>query len=203
MPDTSTEQCSVPANDALFQHYHDTEWGVPTHCEQAIFEKICLEGFQSGLSWRTILHRREGFRRAFNGFTPDILRLYDNSDVDRLMADTRIIRNKRKILSVINNAHRLAELQQDIGSLADFVWSFKPLQQNRPIKVTQQWLRDNPSTADSAALSKALKQRGWSFVGPTNLYAMMQALGIVNDHLHSCPRRVELDNQSPGEAETA
>lgn len=193
MSDTDSDQCPLPAGDAVFKRYHDIEWGVPAYSEQIIFEKICLEGFQSGLSWRTILHKRQGFRHAFDEFDPAILRTYQDSDVERLMNDHRIIRNRRKILSVLNNAHRLAELQSDIGSLSSFVWSFKPEKKNRPARISRQWLLENPFTAESTAMSKNLKHRGWSFVGPTNLYAMMQALGIVNDHLHDCPRRKELD----------
>ena len=191
--DDDSESCPVPINDPLFQRYHDQEWGVPTSCDRRFFEKICLEGFQSGLSWRTILHRREGFRQAFDDFDPARLVQYTDEDVERLMHDTRIIRNRRKILSVINNARRCIELQSQEGTLAAFAWSFEPSPKQRPARLTRQWLTDNPITANSTALSHALKKRGWTFVGPTTMYALMQALGIVNDHVEHCPRRAEIE----------
>ncbi len=187
------ESCPVPDNDPLFALYHDTEWGVPTSCDREFFEKICLEGFQSGLSWRTILHRREGFRQAFDQFDPDILMRYTDADVKRLLQDKRIIRNRRKILSAINNAKRCIELQSEHGSLAAFICAFQPSADERPTRLTRQWLADNPNTPHSQALAKAMKKRGWTFVGPTNMYALMQALGIVNDHVEQCPRRNEIE----------
>lgn len=183
-----SQSCQLPAGDPLFQQYHDEEWGVPVTSERAIFEKVCLEGFQSGLSWRTILHRRTGFREAFDDFDMHRVAAYKESDIERLMQDERIIRNRRKILSAINNARRALELQQEAGSLASFFWQFEPID-SRPDRVTLEWLAENPATPESTALARALKSRGWSFVGPTNLYALMQALGIVNDHVHGCPRR--------------
>lgn len=183
------ESCLVPDNDPLFTRYHDQEWGVPTTCDRVFFEKICLEGFQSGLSWRTILHRRDGFRQAFDHFDPFIIVQYSESDVERLMHDKRIIRNRRKILSVINNARRCIDLQSRYGTLSSFIWAFEPSANERPARITRQWLADNPNTPASTALSTALKKQGWTFVGPTTMYALMQALGIVNDHVEQCPQR--------------
>lgn len=181
--------CSVPLNDPLFQHYHDIEWGRPVSGDCKIYEKVCLEGFQSGLSWRTVLHRRPAFRDAFEGFDPSAVARFTDEDVTRLMQDTRIIRNRRKIQSAINNARCALALQDECGSIAGFFWQFEPAPGDRPACVTRSWLKDNPHTAESSALCAALKQRGWSFIGPTNLYALMQALGIVNDHVSHCPCR--------------
>lgn len=189
----TVESCPVPDNDPLFTRYHDNEWGVPTYCDSSFFEKICLEGFQSGLSWRTILHRREGFRQAFDQFDPDKLSRYTENDVERLMQDKSIIRNRRKILSVINNAKRYIDLQAQHGSLSAFVWAYEPKTEERPQHLTRQWLTDHPYTPASQALSTALKKQGWTFVGPTTVYAMMQALGVVNDHVDQCPRRAEIE----------
>ena len=188
------ESCPVPLNDLLFRRYHDQEWGVPSVCDRQFFEKICLEGFQSGLSWRTILHRRDGFRQAFDDFDPDRIVQYTEADIRRLMLDKRIIRNRRKILSVINNAQRYIDMQSQDGSLATFFWSFEPSSEERPARLNRRWLTDNPTTSASQALSIALKTRGWTFVGPTTMYALMQALGIVNDHVEHCPRRAEIEH---------
>ena len=185
--------CPLPLNDPLFQHYHDTEWGRPVSCDRQFFEKLCLEGFQSGLSWRTILHRRTAFREVFKEFEMSAVAQFTENDVARLMQDTRIIRNRRKILSAINNAQCALALQNETGSIAGFFWQFEPSTRDRPAHVTRGWLKDNPHTAESTALSHALKQRGWSFVGPTNMYALMQALGIVNDHVCDCPCRQSVE----------
>lgn len=193
MPCHTIETCPIPAKDILFQRYHDEEWGVPTTNDHTIFEKVCLEGFQSGLSWRTILHRRENFRQAFDNFTPELVAQYTDKDVVRLMNNKGIIRNRRKILSTINNAQRFAHMRSKHGSLSSFFWSFEPKPDTRPKRITLQWLKDNPFNADSCALSEALKTYGWTFVGPTNMYALMQALGIVNDHVQDCPRRNHIE----------
>ncbi len=185
--------CTIPPNDPVFQHYHDHEWGVPTNSDQVFFEKVCLEGFQSGLSWQIILHRREAFRQAFQGFDPMKVSKYTNADVERLMANPGIIRNRRKILSAVNNAQRALEFQQEGESLAAFFWQFEPKPRTRPARITHDWIAQNGQTAESVALAKALKKRGWSFVGPVNMYALMQALGIVNDHVHGCSRRQAID----------
>lgn len=187
------EVCPVPNGDTLFQHYHDTEWGMPVTCDRRIFEKVCLEGFQAGLSWQTILHRREQFRHAFAEFDINRVALFSEKEVDKLVLNEGIIRNRRKILSAINNANRAIELQREFGSLAAFFWSFEPATKNRPSHISLDWLKDNPSSSESVELSKELKKRGWSFVGPTTMYALMQALGLVNDHVHSCPARVKIE----------
>lgn len=190
---SNSSSCRIPVNDPLFTHYHDCEWGVPVTDDQRLFEKVCLEGFQSGLSWQTILHRREAFRQCFNHFDLATVSNYTESDVERLAGDIRIIRNRRKIRSAINNAQRALDLKAEFGTLARFFWNFEPDPLTRPSLVTQQWLSDNPYTEQSTALSRDLKQRGWSFTGPTNMYALMQAVGIVNDHVHSCPVREHID----------
>jgi DNA-3-methyladenine glycosylase I len=181
--------CLFPANDALFKTYHDTEWGHPVSDDTRIFEKICLEGFQSGLSWKTILHRRESFREAFDQFDITKVAKYNDEDLSRLLSDSTIIRNRRKIDSAINNANRALELQAEFGSMAHFIWQYEPKIQRRPTVVTRSWLANNTITSESTKLSKALKSRGWSFIGPTNMYALMQALGLVNDHTSHCPSR--------------
>ena len=187
------ERCAIDYNDPKFVAYHDNEWGLPTFDDQHFFEKVCLEGFQVGLSWKTILHRRDGFRAAFESFDAEKLAAFTDADIKRLLHNTQIIRNRQKILSVINNARRMLELREEPGSLAALCWSFKPETARRPTRLTQQWLSENPSTVESTALAKALKNRGWSYVGPVNMYALMQALGIVNDHVHGCPRRVAIE----------
>ncbi|MFK7996897.1 MAG: DNA-3-methyladenine glycosylase I [Granulosicoccus sp.] len=193
MNESIPETCQVPANDSLFQRYHDEEWGVPTINDQAIFEKVCLEGFQAGLNWRTVLHKRPALRQSFDDFLPERISRYNDADVRRLMNDDRIIRNRRKILSAINNARHFSSLQREFGSLANFFWSFEPASNSRPTRVTRRWLRENPFTPESTELSKALKKRGWSYVGPTTMYALMQALGLVNDHVDDCPRHASIE----------
>lgn len=193
MTESSKEQCQIPANDLLFKRYHDHEWGVPSDADQVFFEKICLEGFQSGLSWRTILHRRNGLRTAFCNFDHTLVKDFSATDIDRLMRDPSVIHNERKIRSVINNAQRFAELQRKGISLAGLCWSFEPDIAQRPCLITHQWLQDNSHTKESIALAKSLKALGWSFIGPTTIYATMQALGIVNDHVAGCPRKREID----------
>lgn len=184
---TEDTACQFPANDPLYKQYHDNEWGYPVADDTKIFEKICLEGFQAGLSWRTILHRRDYFRSAFDQFDIGIVASYSDTDVNRLMGNAGIIRNRRKIASAINNANRAQELQAEFGSLARFLWLYEPEHGERPESVTRSWLARNTRTTMSTSLSNALKKRGWSFIGPTNMYALMQALGLVNDHTADCP----------------
>jgi len=185
--------CLFPSNDPLFKIYHDTEWGYPVSNDTRIFEKICLEGFQSGLSWQTILHRREFFRVAFDQFNIDKVAKYSEIDLCRLLADSNIIRNRRKIVSAINNANRALELQSEFGSLAHFIWQYEPKDEKRPELVTRAWLAKNTMTEESTGLSHALKKRGWKFIGPTNMYALMQALGLVNDHTADCTCRDKVE----------
>jgi DNA-3-methyladenine glycosylase I len=163
-----------------FIPYHDTEWGFPVGDDRRLFEKLCLESFQSGLSWRTILAKRENFRAAFDGFDFTRMAGYGDKDVARLLGDAGIVRHRGKIEAVINNARRALELVDEAGSLAAFVWSFEPAEAEL---AAPQTVSTSPA---SVALSKALKKRGWIFVGPTTVYAFMQAMGLVNDHAAGC-----------------
>jgi DNA-3-methyladenine glycosylase I len=176
-----------------YLHYHDHEWGRPVDDDRRLFEKICLEGFQSGLSWLTILRKRENFRKAFAGFDIDRVAAFTDADVERLVGDAGIIRHRGKIVSTVNNARRARELIKEAGSLAAFFWRFEPGADERPAVVDLKHLRANPTTAVSVRLSKDLKKRGWSFVGPTTVYAFMQAMGLVNDHLEGCTCRAEVE----------
>lgn len=187
------QRCWWHGNDPLYRAYHDEEWGRPQADNRLLFEKICLEGFQSGLSWLTILRKRENFRRAFAGFDPATVAGFGAADIERLLGDAGIVRHRGKIVSAINNAARALELQAEAGSLAAFVWRFEPRPENRPARRDRATLGALAWTAESTALAKALKQRGWSFVGPTTLYAFMQATGIVNDHLDGCCVQAEVD----------
>jgi len=178
-----------------YQAYHHREWGRPTADETRLFEKICLEGFQSGLSWLTILRKREAFRRGFAGFDAERVAQFGPADVERLVGDAGIVRHRGKIESVINNARRLLELRAEGGSLAAFVWRHEPKPADRPARMDLATLTAMPKTSESTALSKALRKRGWSFVGPTTIYAFMQAVGVVNDHLEGCWCRAECDGE--------
>ncbi|HTJ90601.1 MAG TPA: DNA-3-methyladenine glycosylase I [Acidocella sp.] len=175
----------VVAPDYL--HYHDREWGFPVDDDRRLFEKLCLEGFQAGLSWRTILAKRENFRAAFKGFDPEAVAGFDAADAERLLQNSGIVRHRGKIEAAINNARRARELVAEAGSLASFVWSFEP---PAGVKVKPQPLSVPPA---AIALSKALKKRGWAFVGPTTVYAFMQAMGLVNDHAEGCAIREEVE----------
>ncbi len=166
--------------------YHDREWGRPTADDRTLFEKVSLEGFQSGLSWLTILRKRDNFREAFAGFEPAAVAEFTDKDVERLLGDAGIVRHRGKIESTINNAARVLEVQADLGSLAALVWSFEP-EATGPIM--------EPTTTESKALAKELKRRGFSFVGPTTAYAFMQAMGLVNDHLEGCFIRDEVEKE--------
>lgn len=166
--------------------YHDREWGYPVTEDRRLFEKLCLEGFQSGLSWLTILRKREGFRAGFAGFDPEKVARFGAKDVARLLGDAGIVRHRGKIESTINNAKRALEVIGEFGSLSNYVWGFVPDASERPAQVTKAALMANPTTPASVALSKDLKRRGWSFVGPTTMYAFMQAMGMVNDHIEGC-----------------
>jgi DNA-3-methyladenine glycosylase I len=176
-----------------YVRYHDEEWGLPVADDVRLFEKICLEGFQSGLSWLTILRKRDAFRRAFAGFDLAAVARFGDRDVRRLLADEGIVRHRGKIESAIRNAARARELAAEAGSLAAFVWRFEPPRAARPPRVTADWLRVTPSTPESAALSKELRRRGFGFVGPTTMYAFMQAVGIVDDHLDGCALRPRVE----------
>jgi len=166
--------------------YHDREWGFPVTDDRRLFEKLCLEGFQAGLSWLTILRKREAFRRAFANFEPAAVARFRARDVTRLLGDAGIVRHRGKIESAINNAARALEIINERGSLSAYVWSFVPAASERPRVVTRAALRAMTQTPTSVALSKDLKRRGWTFVGPTTVYAFMQAMGLVDDHLEGC-----------------
>ena len=172
-----------------YRAYHDIEWGFPVADDHRLFEKLCLEGFQSGLSWLTILRKREGFRRAFADFDFGRVAKFGEKDVERLLADASIVRHRGKIEATVNNAQRALELVEEEGSLAAFVWRFEPEPSSRPKRLTWEALLELGETPESRALAKELKRRGWRFVGPTTVYALMQAMGLVNDHLHGCDAR--------------
>jgi DNA-3-methyladenine glycosylase I len=182
-------RCWWAGSDPLYLGYHDTEWGRPVTDDNRLFEKICLEGFQAGLSWLTILRKREAFRHAFAGF--DIVRVakFGARDVDRLLKDSGIVRHRGKIESTINNARCAAALSAEYGSLAEYVWKWEPETKSRPHRLTKRALMGLGVTSASTALSKDLKRRGWTFVGPTTMYAFMQAMGLVNDHIEGCASR--------------
>ena len=182
-------RCSWGATTADYQAYHDAEWGFPVADDRRLFEKLCLEGFQSGLSWLTILRKRENFRAAFAGFDFEQVARFGMKDVERLLGDAGIIRHRGKIEAAINNAGRAVELVEQEGSLAAYVWRFEPDSASRPRRLTWATLRELAQTDESRALAKDLKRRGWRFVGPTTVYAFMQAMGLVNDHLHGCAIR--------------
>jgi DNA-3-methyladenine glycosylase I len=182
----SRHRCAWSGDDPLYVRYHDEEWGRPVLDDVRLFEKICLEGFQAGLSWLTILRKRDHFRAAFQGFDPAVVARFGEREVTRLLNDAGIVRHRGKIVSAINNAARALDLQAEFGSLAAYAWAWEPPRAERPATVTWDVLRTMPTTATSTALSKDLKRRGWTFVGPTTIYAFMQAMGLVNDHVEGC-----------------
>ncbi len=189
--DDGVVRCWWCGTDPLYVRYHDAEWGTPVTDDVRLFEKLSLEGFQSGLSWLTILRKREHFRAAFAGFDPARVARFGARDVTRLLGDAGIVRHAGKITAVIDNARRYEALCAEFGSLARFVWSFEPPPAERPRRVTRAAI---PATSTSSvAMSKALKARGWRFVGPTTMYALFQAMGLVNDHLEGCGRRAEVE----------
>ena len=176
-----------------YRVYHDDEWGRPVGDDTKLFEKLNLEGFQSGLSWLTILRKRENFRAAFAGFDFAAIARFDARRVERLLKDAGIVRHRGKIESTINNARRAVEMSREFGSLARYFWRFAPPPASRPRRLTHQALVAMPTTAESAALSKDLKKRGWTFVGPTTVYSFMQAMGLVNDHIEGCAVRTQVE----------
>jgi DNA-3-methyladenine glycosylase I len=184
--DDGRARCAWVGLDTQYMHYHDDEWGVALHEDRALFEKLSLEAFQSGLSWITILRRREGFRRAFDGFECTTIAQYDQTDVERLMRDTGIIRNRAKITATIANATLLREwLSAEPSALDTLVWAHQP----PPRLFRPRTLADVPTqTEHSRALSQTLRQRGWRFIGPTTAYALMQSAGLVDDHVLGCWR---------------
>ena len=185
--DDGVLRCQWCRATPLYRRYHDEEWGFPVTDDRRLFEKICLEGFQAGLSWLTILNKREAFRKGFANFEAEQIVRFGDADVERLLADTGIVRHRGKIASTMNNAQRVLELRQEFGSLAAYAWRYEPDPAARPNKLL-------PGTAlgpspEAVAMSKDLKKRGWTFVGPTTVYAFMQAMGLVNDHYEQCHAR--------------
>ncbi|MEU1631160.1 DNA-3-methyladenine glycosylase I [Streptomyces sp. NPDC020096] len=182
-------RCAWAGSAPEFLDYHDTEWGYPVANDRRLFEKISLEGFQSGLSWRTILAKRENFREAFAGFDLHVVAEFTDADVERLLQDPGIVRHRGKIEAVVNNARRAVDLVDEQGSLASYFWRYEPA----PDEV------DPPQTVStspaSVALSKDLKKRGWKFVGPTTVFAFMQAMGLVNDHVATCITRPRVETE--------
>ncbi len=186
-------RCPWVSSDPLYSSYHDNEWGRPVANDIRLFEKVCLEGFQSGLSWLTILKKREGFRAAFAGFDFEKVATFDEKDVERLLLDAGIVRHRGKINATINNANRALEMCEEFGSLAAYFWGFEPSPDTRPDNMSWEVVKTIAITDGSTALSKDLKKRGWKFVGPTTCYAFMQAMGMVNDHTDECFCRAEIE----------
>ncbi len=187
----------VPAGNALYEKYHDQEWGVPCHDDRKHFEFLILEGAQAGLSWLTILKRRDGYRKAFANFDPKKVAKYDENKFEELMQDVGIIRNKLKVRSAINNAKLFLDIQKEFGSFDKYIWSFVG---GKTLKNRWQAHKDLPAeTAEAIALSKDLRKRGFNFVGPKVMYAHMQALGLVNDHITTCFRHILESDQTPNE----
>ena len=184
--DDNVARCRWCRASAAYQHYHDHEWGFPVTDDRRLFEKLCLEGFQAGLSWLTILNKREAFRQGFANFDAEHVARFDAADITRLLADAGIVRHRGKIESTINNAQRVIELRREFGSLAAYAWGHAPAARSRPTTMTLAALQAMTASPESTAMSKDLKKRGWRFVGPTTVYAFMQAMGLVNDHLEGC-----------------
>ena len=181
-------RCWWGSEPEIYRVYHDEEWGRATTDDQRLFEKICLEGFQAGLSWLTVLRKRDNFRAVFAEFDPSRVAEFDESDIERLLADPGIIRHQGKIRSTINNARCALALVEERGSLAHYFWEWAEQQSGPPSSIPN-------LTEVSTLLSKDLRRRGWSFVGPTTTYAFMQAMGLVNDHLEGCHARKDCDAQ--------
>lgn len=188
--DEGLSRCAWGASTPEYRAYHDDEWGRPVGDERRIYEKLCLEGFQSGLSWITILHKREGFRSAFASFDPDAVARFDDADVSRLLADARIVRHRAKILAAITNARATIALRDAGTSLAALVWRHRPADRVDPPESMSELASITP---ESTALSAELRRRGFAFVGPTTVYSTMQSLGVVNDHLRGCHWRDVVD----------
>jgi len=183
------KRCWWGATPPVYLEYHDHEWGLPVDDDHRLFEKICLEGFQAGLSWLIILQKRDSFRRAFKGFDFARVARFNARSVERLVRDASIVRHRGKIESTLNNARRARELADEFGSLAAYFWRFEPPRGARPKRIDKPTLMTLDKTPESTALSKDLKKRGWTYVGPTTVYAFMQATGLVNDHLVGCAAR--------------
>jgi DNA-3-methyladenine glycosylase I len=186
-------RCWWCAGDSLYENYHDAEWGRPVKDDVRLFEKLILEGFQSGLSWLTILRKRENFRRAFKSFAIEEVARFNARSVNRLMSNGGIVRNRAKIEATINNARRCLELIEEFGSFAAYVWSYEPRPAARAERVSRSSLMEVTTTDEAVALSKDLRRRGWAFVGPTTAYSFMEAMGLVNDHVDACAIRAAVE----------
>ena len=184
-------RCWWGDSDDLYRPYHDTEWGRPVSDDRRLFEKLSLEGFMSGLSWLTILRKRENFRAAFRGFAPSAIARFTTRDVARLMRDEGIVRNRAKIEATINNARRLGDLVAEFGSFAAYTWRFERKPRRRLLEREE--LMALTTSPEAVAMSKDLRKRGWGFVGPTTVYSFMQAMGLVNDHLRGCAAGAEVE----------
>lgn len=187
-------RCWWCLGDPIYLEYHDVEWGRPTGDDRRLFEQLVLEGFQSGLSWLIILRKRDNFRKAFKGFDPQAVARFNSRSVERLLGDAGIVRHRGKIESTINNARRYLDLRDEFGSLATYAWSYEPGVKGRPRKLDWPTLVARGSAPEAVAMSKDLRRRGWSFVGPTTVYSFMEAAGLVNDHVTACSIRIEAEN---------
>lgn len=188
-------RCAWVGSDPRYVRYHDEEWGVPVHDDQILFEFLILEGAQAGLSWSTILNKRDHYRKVFDRFDPLVVAAYDDAKVELLLQDPGIVRNRRKVEGAITNAHAILTVKQEFGSFDRYIWGFVG---GRPIRNTWRSIGEIPSESpESVAMSKALKKRGFKFVGPTICYAFMQAVGMVNDHTVDCFRYYELSKEEP------
>jgi DNA-3-methyladenine glycosylase I len=188
-------RCWWCLDDPLYERYHDAEWGRPVADDRRLFEKLCLEGFMAGLSWLTILRKREHFREVFHGFEPASIAAFGPDDVERLMGDAGIVRNRAKIEATINNARRYQELVAEFGSLAAYLWGHEPAPESRPARLDYATLTAVTASAEAKAVSKDLRRRGWGFVGPTTVYSAMEAMGLVNDHLDGCFARDGIERE--------
>ncbi len=186
-------RCFWCVGDPLYEAYHDREWGRPVDDDRRLFEKLCLEGFQAGLSWRIILGKRENFRRAFAGFDFERLAGWGEAEIARLLRDPGIVRHRGKIAATLENARRACALVEEAGSLAAFFWRFEPDPAGRPARIDRRTLAGLTSCPEARRLARELRRRGWRFLGPTTVYAFMQAMGMVNDHLEGCAFRPEIE----------
>lgn len=194
-----TARCAWAGAAPDYRRYHDAEWGRPQGDRRILFEKLCLEGFQAGLSWITILRKREAFRERFEGFEPERVARLGEAQIEAMLLDTGIVRHRGKIVSAIANAARVQALEaSESRSFPAFLWSFEPGADERPATVTRDWIAANPVTPASTRLSKALKRHGFTFVGPTTIYALMQAMGMVNDHVEGCACRERCEAEREG-----
>jgi DNA-3-methyladenine glycosylase I len=201
LPNTSTgpdgvARCWWSDSDDLYRRYHDLEWGRPIADDRLLFEKLSLDGFQAGLSWLTILRKRENFRTAYRAFEPSAVALFSSRDIDRLMNDAGIVRNRAKIEATVNNARRMRDVIEEFGSFAAYVWQFEPKPRRRLLSRSE--LLEIVSSVESRAMSKDLRKRGWKFVGPTTVYSFIQAVGLVNDHVRGCAAAADVEKARRG-----